>query len=279
MYITIQSLNLLCFLSKFCRIPMTVIINLEHKALFIIKRRISHCCIIGAGYLNYKINQRRWCSEYKNPKHHEIRSNKIWTIPNSISLFRIISAPLLAYLIETGNDVGAIIGVGCLGVTDLLDGWIARRFKQESALGSILDPLGDKILAAVLTFSLYDVGKLPLWLLLLIVGRDAFLIGMASTTRWKLLKKYKVNITFRSFFDPNILTPTLMPVMISKINTALQMLVLGLSIVPLDSSFFTGYLLPFLRITLAGSTIGSTISYAINWNRTYRYAHRYRYKD
>lgn len=80
------------------------------------------------------------------------------TIPNLLSVIRIILIPVFAYLFLKGNQVAALIILAVSGLTDLFDGKIARRFNQVSALGKILDPVADKltqITIAVILFILF----------------------------------------------------------------------------------------------------------------------------
>jgi cardiolipin synthase (CMP-forming) len=97
------------------------------------------------------------------------------TIPNLITLFRIILTPLFIIFLIQGNYCKAL-GVFILaGVSDLADGLIARTWQQKSRLGSYLDPLADKILmaASFVTLSIYH--QIPSWLTVLVLSRDVIL--------------------------------------------------------------------------------------------------------
>ena len=101
------------------------------------------------------------------------KKDRVWTIPNILTFARIGSSPILGYLIINHHYPAALSLFIVSGLTDLLDGWIARRYpSQASALGSFLDPLADKILVGIVVISLAYVHLLPLWLLALILSRD-----------------------------------------------------------------------------------------------------------
>lgn len=98
--------------------------------------------------------------------------------PNLLSLSRILLTPLVGYLLAQNDVLSVYFCVGVLLVavsTDALDGWLARKLNQQTELGLYLDPLADKLFAAVLLSLLVIYRDLPLWLAALIVGRD-FLI-------------------------------------------------------------------------------------------------------
>jgi cardiolipin synthase (CMP-forming) len=97
------------------------------------------------------------------------------TIPNLITLFRIILTPLLIIFLIQGNYRKALAVFILAGVSDLADGLIARTWQQKSRLGSYLDPLADKILmsASFVTLSIYH--QIPSWLTVVVLSRDVAL--------------------------------------------------------------------------------------------------------
>ncbi|BDR53010.1 CDP-diacylglycerol--glycerol-3-phosphate 3-phosphatidyltransferase [Bombiscardovia nodaiensis] len=99
----------------------------------------------------------------------------IWTVPNLISMLRILSIPLIAYLVARRHLIIALIVLLISAISDGVDGVIARRFNQVSKLGQILDPIADRllILCSVLALSIAHI--LPWWLLLLVGLRDVCL--------------------------------------------------------------------------------------------------------
>ena len=97
------------------------------------------------------------------------------TIPNLITLFRIILTPLFIIFLIQGNYRKALVVFILAGVSDLADGLIARTWHQKSRLGSYLDPLADKLLmaASFVTLSIYH--QIPPWLTVLVLSRDVIL--------------------------------------------------------------------------------------------------------
>ena len=137
-----------------------------------------------------------------------------------------MSAPAIGYFIIKQQPEIALAGIIFAGLSDGIDGWIARKYNRKTALGSVLDPLADKILMTTLVYSLYSVGHLSLPLASLILGRDLLLIGGTFYYRYKTLPSPK---TLSRYFDLALPTAEVKPPLISKINTALQLsLMVGL---------------------------------------------------
>ncbi|XP_074845440.1 cardiolipin synthase (CMP-forming) isoform X2 [Carettochelys insculpta] len=151
-----------------------------------------------------------------------------WTIPNILSLARIGLAPVLGYLIVE-EDFNIALGVFALaGITDLLDGFIARNWaSQKSALGSALDPLADKILISVLYVSLTCANLIPVPLTTLIILRDVVLIAAVFYVRYKTLPPPR---TLSRYFNPCYATAQLKPTFISKMNTVVQLILVAASL-------------------------------------------------
>ncbi|WP_297316488.1 CDP-alcohol phosphatidyltransferase family protein [Bifidobacterium indicum] len=99
----------------------------------------------------------------------------IFTIPNVISLLRICSIPLIAYLVANRHLIISLVVLLISALSDGVDGIIARRFNQVSKLGQILDPVADRllILCSILALSIADI--LPWWLMVLVGARDVLL--------------------------------------------------------------------------------------------------------
>lgn len=193
----------------------------------------------------------------------------IYTVPNLLSTFRIVITPVLGYLIVTEDFVSSLIFFGVAGVTDMLDGFIARNFKnQKSVLGTVLDPFADKILMSVLTISLTVVSLLPVTLTALILSRDALLIGYAFYLRYKSLPSPK---TISRYFDFNLPTVELRPNFLGKANTVLQLALVGCSLAAPVFGFVDHPHLQYLWYTVACSTVMSSISYLINFRGSVKY--------
>jgi CDP-diacylglycerol--glycerol-3-phosphate 3-phosphatidyltransferase len=101
-------------------------------------------------------------------------------IPNALTVFRILLVPVfVAFVLRSDQGwtvTGAII-FGAAGVTDQVDGWLARRWHVESRFGQLADPLADRLMIDAAVILLWHAGRLPLIALLVILGRDVLLLG------------------------------------------------------------------------------------------------------
>jgi cardiolipin synthase len=103
------------------------------------------------------------------------------SIPNIISIFRILLIPLFIYTFVTGTgDVRIIYPIIIFiisGISDVLDGYIARTYHMETKLGAVLDPLADKLMliTALICFAVYDY--IPYWIVILVALKELFMIG------------------------------------------------------------------------------------------------------
>ena len=102
-------------------------------------------------------------------------SDRVVTLPNALSVLRLVGVPFFFWLVLTEHDGAAVLVLMISGVTDYLDGKIARAWGQTSRLGTLLDPAADRlyILATLIGLTIRDV--VPLWLTLLLIGRDVLL--------------------------------------------------------------------------------------------------------
>jgi CDP-diacylglycerol--glycerol-3-phosphate 3-phosphatidyltransferase len=102
-------------------------------------------------------------------------------IPNSLSLARILMVPILVVVLMTRVHHHEIIGVLVFWVaslTDLLDGYLARRWKQITTLGKLLDPLADKLLVCGALISLVELNLAPAWMVFIILAREMAITGL-----------------------------------------------------------------------------------------------------
>ena len=103
-------------------------------------------------------------------------SNRIFTIPNLISVARLACVPWFLWLLLAQEDrIAAAILLAVLGATDWVDGWIARHFDQASDLGKVLDPTADRILLVAAGVSLIIDGAVPLWVGVVVLFREAII--------------------------------------------------------------------------------------------------------
>ncbi|MDQ4131138.1 MAG: CDP-alcohol phosphatidyltransferase family protein, partial [Actinomycetota bacterium] len=107
-------------------------------------------------------------------------TDRLLTLPNVLSLVRLGALPFIYFDVVGGREGRALAILVVVSWSDWLDGYIARRFNQSSRLGRLLDPVSDRLLIAVVGVALIIGGILPLWAVLLVLARDAFmLMGVA----------------------------------------------------------------------------------------------------
>ncbi|XP_051000649.1 cardiolipin synthase (CMP-forming) [Acomys russatus] len=182
-----------------------------------------------------------------------------WTIPNMLSMTRIGLAPVLGYLILE-EDFNVALGVFALaGLTDLLDGFIARNWaNQKSALGSALDPLADKVLISILYVSLTYADLIPVPLTYMIISRDVMLIAAVFYVRYRTLPTPR---TLAKYFNPCYATARLKPTFISKVNTAVQLILVAASLAAPVFNYADSIYLQILWCCTAFTTAASAYSY------------------
>jgi cardiolipin synthase len=170
-------------------------------------------------------------------------------LPNLITLGRLLCVPLAIWLVLS-DDLGAAFWLFvAAGLSDAIDGFIAKRFDQRSRLGALLDPIADKTLLVSMYVTLGVAGHLPNWLVILVVFRDALIVGgfllvttLAHAMRWE-------------------------PLFVSKLNTALQigLIAVVLGRLGLDiPDFGLGRLLIY---AVAATTVISGAGYLVRWGR------------
>ena len=118
------------------------------------------------------------------PRQEQARSSDVWTLPNIISMVRLAGVPLFLWLVLGPEaDVWALVVLMLSGLTDWLDGYLARRLNQMSKLGEILDPVADRlyILAVVVGLAFRDI--IPWWVAVILPARDIFLWGLVPFLR------------------------------------------------------------------------------------------------
>ena len=104
-------------------------------------------------------------------------------LPNWLTLVRIFLVPLLVVVLLTKFDFREVVGLAIFwiaAITDFLDGWFARRRREVTRLGTLLDPIADKLLTSAAFISLVDLGVAPAWTVVVIVGREFAVSGLRS---------------------------------------------------------------------------------------------------
>lgn len=187
------------------------------------------------------------------------------SIPNIITITRILSTPLLCNLIITEKYQLAVAGCFIAGFSDWLDGYIAKNYNQQTVFGTYLDPLADKILINSIAISLSYADILPIWSSALWLGRDVILVGMTYRLAAAAAKGRGHAVA-----DPAKTPLKISPTMISKANTMFQFGTIGVAL-SLGAIGEVGYSLNFgyasfglvesLSYVTALTTILSGLSY------------------
>ena len=150
------------------------------------------------------------------------------------------------------------------GVTDAIDGYLARRLNQQTVVGTVIDPMADKMLMTVAVVCLAIQGTLPLWVATIILGRDVALAISAIYFRWISLPPPK---TMGRYWDFSLPSAEVHPTEISKINTLLQLLLIGNALVlpvlpePIVSLWNLQGVFEGWQCLVAGTTVWSGASY------------------
>lgn len=105
----------------------------------------------------------------------------IWNIPNLLSFFRIAAIPFVVIFLLFPAPFPSFLAAlffSIASLTDLLDGYIARHQKSETSVGKLLDPLADKLLINSALIMLISLGRVPAWMVVLVVGREIAITGL-----------------------------------------------------------------------------------------------------
>ncbi|AQP47019.1 CDP-diacylglycerol--glycerol-3-phosphate 3-phosphatidyltransferase [Tessaracoccus aquimaris] len=105
----------------------------------------------------------------------EYDTDAVLTIPNVVSFVRLLAVPAFSVLIILGHDVAAVILLAAFGATDWVDGFLARRLKQRTALGAKLDPVADRLYILAAVVALLVRGIVPIWFVVVLLARDVML--------------------------------------------------------------------------------------------------------
>jgi cardiolipin synthase len=171
------------------------------------------------------------------------------SIPNIITLGRIMLVPVIVWAIVSSQMEIAFTVFLIAGVSDAVDGFLAKRFNMTSKLGALLDPLADKALLVSIYVALGIWGAIPGWIVLLVVSRDIMIVA-AVIISW--------------LFDKPV---AMKPLMVSKLNTVFQVAFAALVLASLSFGF---KLTPFDNILMSLITIftlSSVSLYLVEWLR------------
>lgn len=174
----------------------------------------------------------------------------VLTLPNLLTLLRIVAVPFFALAVWNDRMVEACILFGAAGLTDLLDGYLARRFNQRSELGALLDPAADKLLMTtafiLLAFpqELLAV-RIPPWVAILAISRDVVIsvVTLVAYGRW----------------DPSKFSPSFL----GKLTTSVELVVisLGLLLNAIGPYPWYRFLVPWMFYLVAAMVVASSVQY------------------
>lgn len=170
-------------------------------------------------------------------------------LPNAITLARLLSVPVSVYLLIQSAYLAAFVLFVLAGISDALDGYLAKRLDKTTKLGALLDPLADKALLVGVYVTLGLQGNLPHWLVVLVVFRDLMIVGGVV-----LLFIVRLEVKMR-------------PLVISKINTSAQ---IGLAAIVLGQLGFDLDISGITALTIYGvaaTTVLSGAGYIASWTR------------
>ena len=169
----------------------------------------------------------------------------IWTIPNILTIGRILLTPVfvMAYTSENFNLAWILFAIA--GLTDALDGFLARIWNQRTQLGAMLDPLADKALLVTSFICLSVKGWIPAWFTILVVSRDVIIIGGLA-----VLNFWGVDVRSR-----------IKPIWISKFTTAAQIVLVISIMIQRTFGFGYGYVLAGMVGITAVATALSGMAY------------------
>ncbi len=169
------------------------------------------------------------------------------SIPNFITLFRIILVPVVFWLVVSERPGLAFVAFVIAGISDAIDGYLAKRYHWESELGAYLDPLADKLLIVSIFVALGVQGDLPSWLVIAVVSRDLLIVA-AVLLSWVLGKPVRIA-----------------PLMVSKANTLAQIVLASVVLANLAFGLGWDVAITILVWTVAALTLASLAAYLRLW--------------
>ncbi|SHO65699.1 CDP-diacylglycerol--glycerol-3-phosphate 3-phosphatidyltransferase [Pseudoxanthobacter soli DSM 19599] len=171
----------------------------------------------------------------------------VFLIPNLITIARLIAVPVVVWAIATHEwDIAFWVFIAA-GLSDAVDGYIAKRFGLESDLGAHLDPLADKALLVSVYVTCGIISAMPVWLVALVVSRDILIVGAVVLA---LVMAHPVPMR---------------PLAVSKTNTFAQILLAGVVLADLAFGLGVGGTREVLSFVVAGLTGASAAAYVVEW--------------
>jgi cardiolipin synthase (CMP-forming) len=179
----------------------------------------------------------------------EARPGRRLSIPNLITLARILLVPVMVWAIAAGEMKIAFLLFLVAGLSDLIDGFLAKRFNMATELGAFLDPLADKALIVSIYVTLGIAGAIPRWLVILVVSRDIMIVG-AVILSWLMNNPV-----------------ALKPLTVSKLNTVAQILLALVVLASLAFEFDVWWVIQGLTALVTILTLASVALYLRDWVR------------
>ncbi len=178
------------------------------------------------------------------PDGHRLAPAPVLNLPNVISFARLCAVPVATWLVIQREFTSAVILFAAAGVSDAIDGWLARR-RGGSALGAMLDPIADKALLVSMFVTLAAIGILPTWLAILVVFRDLVIMG-GVLVLWLTHQPVRIR-----------------PLASSKVSTALQLGLVGVTLLLQALALPGGLPLLAFEWLVAATTLGSGATYVV----------------
>lgn len=170
-------------------------------------------------------------------------------LPNLITIARILLVPVVVWAIASREMQIAFLLFLIAGVSDAIDGFLAKRFGMSSELGAYLDPLADKAMLMSIYVSLSIAGLLPLWVVIAVVSRDVMILG-AIVVSWLVEQPLEIH-----------------PLLVSKLNTGAQFILAALVLASNAFGFDPGYTYPAALAVVGVLTGLSAAAYLVAWMR------------
>jgi cardiolipin synthase len=171
------------------------------------------------------------------------------TLPNLITVGRIILVPVVIWAITSGNMLLAFWLFVAAGISDGVDGFLAKKLNARTEFGAYLDPLADKALLMSIYVTLSFEGLLPRWIVIAVVSRDIMIMG-AVVLSWIMNKPVEIS-----------------PLIVSKLNTAAQIALAALVLASSGFKFDPGQAKTVALLLAGGLTIISAAAYLVEWMR------------
>ncbi len=173
----------------------------------------------------------------------------VQSLPNLITVGRIVLVPVVVWAITSGNMLLAFWVFVAAGISDAVDGFLAKHLDARTEFGAYLDPLADKALLMSIYVTLSIEGLLPRWVVIAVVSRDIMIMG-AVILAWVVNKPIEIH-----------------PLIVSKLNTTAQIALAALVLASTGFKFDPGQLLQVALVLTGALTVISAAAYLVAWMR------------